>query len=50
MHCHEFSCSLVHLSTFLSGPLEKGSEISNEWYSPGIYSSDKVSAREFCLE
>ena len=35
---------------FVSGPLEKGSGISNEWYSPGIYSFDKVSSVEFCLE
>ena len=39
---------LVHL--FISGPLQKGSGISNEGYSLGIHSFDKVSAREFCLE
>ena len=45
-----FSCSLVHLFKFVSGPLEKGSRISNEWYSPDIYSFDKISAIEFGLE
>ena len=38
------------LFKFVSGPLEKGSRISNEWYSPGIYSFDKIFAIEFCLE
>ena len=33
-----FFCSVVHLFKFVSGPLEKGSGISNEWYSPGIHS------------
>ena len=42
MHGHEFSCSLVHLFKFISGPFEKGSGISNEGYSLGIYSFDKV--------
>ena len=50
MYGHYFSCSLVHLFKFISGPLEKGSRISNEEYSPGIYSFDKVSVIEFCLE
>ena len=50
MHCHYFSCSLVHLFKFISGPLGKGSGISNEGYSPGIYSFGKVSARKFCLK
>ena len=30
MHGHKFSCSLVYLFKFISGPLEKGSRISNE--------------------
>ena len=33
-----FFSSLVHLSTFISGPLEKGPRVSNERYSPSIYS------------
>ena len=40
-------CSLVHLFKFIFGPLEKGSRISNEWHSPGIYPFYKVSASEF---
>ena len=36
------SSSLVHL--------RKGPEVANEWYSTSIYSFDKVSARELCLE
>ena len=39
----------VHLFTFVYGPLQKGPGISNEWYSPGICSCDKVSAGEFCI-
>ena len=32
---HAFPCSLVHLLKFISGPLKKGSRISNEGYNPG---------------
>ena len=39
-----------HLSKFLSGPLEKGSRVSNEGYSPSIYSFENVSAGELCFE
>ena len=42
--------SLVHLSKFISGPIEKWSRISNEVYSPSIYSFDKVYTIEVCLE
>ena len=34
----------------MSGPLEKGFQVSNEGYSPSTYSFDKVSAIGFCLE
>ena len=44
------SLFLVDLYKFVSGPVEKGSRISNERYNPGIYSFDKISAIEFCLE
>ena len=44
-----YALSLVFLF-FGSGPLEKGSGISNERYSSGIYFFDKISAIEFCLE
>ena len=42
----ECNCSLVHLSKFISSPLQKESRISNEGYSSGIYSFDKISGRE----
>ena len=29
-------CSLIHLFKFISGPLEKGSQISNEGHSPSV--------------
>ena len=38
MHGHSFPCSLVHLLKFFSRSLHKGSRISKEEYSPGIYS------------
>ena len=41
---------LVHLLKFFSGPLYKSSRISNEEYSPGSHSFDKVFATKFCLE
>ena len=39
--------SLVHLFKFISGSLQKGSQLSNEGYNPRIHSFEKVSAREF---
>ena len=45
-----FLVFLVHFSKFFSGPLEKGSLVSNEEDSPSIYSFDKVPSRKLCLE
>ena len=45
-----FPSLLDNLFKFISGPLEKGSRVSNEGYSPGIYPFYKGSACEFCLE
>ena len=50
MHGHLFSCPLIHVFKFISGPLERGSGISNEGYTPSIYSFDEVTAGEFCLK
>ena len=35
---------------FISSPLEEGSRISYQVYSPSIYSLDKFSVPEFCPE
>ncbi len=47
--CQFSAFAYYAIDGFISGPLEKGPRVSNEWYSPSIYSFDKVSARKLFL-